>query len=186
MFIEEDFVEAIKNGEIVKISRRQAVKEELFILRKVKEEKEAEKEKDGFLNDVSNISGKPRSLLESWKKKEFNYENNNVINDLISNFHWEIVQARRNRNMTRKQLAEEIKFSEDDLKMIEFGQLPKDDFILINKLENFLKINLKKVKSNEQITSLSDLQKKKEKEEALKDSSKKDDFFGNEIEIDFK
>jgi len=64
--------------------------------------------------------------------------------DLIHNFHWVIMRARRARKVTQKQLAEEIAESEIAIKMAEKGTLPEDDNKIIEKLENYLRINIRK------------------------------------------
>jgi len=64
--------------------------------------------------------------------------------ELIENFHWEIMRQRRKRGISQKQLGEEIGESEVSIKMAERAILPKDYFNLIEKLENYFKIPLKK------------------------------------------
>jgi len=62
--------------------------------------------------------------------------------DLVENFHWIIMRARRMKKISHTQLAREIGESEVALKMAEKGILPEDDYILVNKLEKFLGIKL--------------------------------------------
>ena len=64
--------------------------------------------------------------------------------DLIDNFHWDIMMGRRKMHITTKQLADAISESEVVIKMAEQGMLPEDDYRLINKLENYLGIRIKK------------------------------------------
>jgi len=64
--------------------------------------------------------------------------------DLINNFHWNIMMGRRKMHITTKQLADAISESEVVIKMAEQGILPEDDYRLINKLENYLGIRIKK------------------------------------------
>lgn len=63
--------------------------------------------------------------------------------NLVDNFHWIIMRARRDRKMTHEQLAKEIGESVIVLKMAEQGKLPDDDYNLIPKLETFFKIKLR-------------------------------------------
>ncbi len=65
--------------------------------------------------------------------------------DLVDNFHWVVLRARRLRKITHEQLAKEIGEPESVLKMIEAGILPDNEVPVINKLENFFKIKLIKV-----------------------------------------
>lgn len=64
--------------------------------------------------------------------------------DLVENFHWLIMRARRSKKLTQSQLAKEISESDSTIKMIEQGVLPIDDSRLIGKLESFLGIRINK------------------------------------------
>ena len=64
--------------------------------------------------------------------------------DLVDNFHWVIMRARRLKKLTQEQLAEEILESTSAIKMAENGILPEDDYRLVNKLESFLGIRIVK------------------------------------------
>jgi len=145
MYLNDGIVEVIREGEIVRVPESQAIEEDLFILRKVIE---PEREPVPTLPSKQTPQGrtvKSYSNLESWKAGKVSYKRNRVIDDLVDNFHWEIVKARRYKDLTRKQLAEAVGVSEGDFKIIEFGELPKDDFVLINKIENYLGINFQKM-----------------------------------------
>lgn len=67
--------------------------------------------------------------------------------DLINNFHWVIMRARRSKHMTQKQVAEIITEPELAIKMAEQGVLGEHSDALIKKLENYLRINLRKGQS---------------------------------------
>jgi ribosome-binding protein aMBF1 (putative translation factor) len=71
--------------------------------------------------------------------------------DLIDNFHWVIMRARRSKKITVEQLGKEIAESGAAIKMAEKGVLPEDDFRLVNKLENFLGIRIIKNRPAENI-----------------------------------
>ncbi len=62
--------------------------------------------------------------------------------DLIHNFHWEILKARRQRNLTQMKLGTAIGESEMSIRMIERGVVPTDYHPVIQRLENVLKIKL--------------------------------------------
>ena len=64
--------------------------------------------------------------------------------DLVDNFHWIIMRARRMKKLTQKQLAQEIVEAEAAINMAEQGILPEDDYRLVNKLESFLNIKIRK------------------------------------------
>jgi len=62
---------------------------------------------------------------------------------MIDNFHWVIMRARRAKKLNQKQFAEAIEESEEAIKIAEEGILPKNDFVLVNKIENYLGIVLR-------------------------------------------
>lgn len=62
--------------------------------------------------------------------------------DLIDNFHWVIMRARRNKKMTVTQFAKEIGESEAVVKMAEQGNLPDGNYNIIKKIEAVLSINI--------------------------------------------
>ena len=67
--------------------------------------------------------------------------------DLVDNFHWLIMIERRKRKLTQEQLAKEIGESETVIKMAEQGFLPEDDYKIITKLESFLGVKIRKLKT---------------------------------------
>ncbi len=70
--------------------------------------------------------------------------------DLIENFHWVITRARRAKHISREQFARDIGESETLIKMVEQGILPENDNLIINKIEGYLSISLRKSEFNEQ------------------------------------
>lgn len=135
-------VDAIENGKIVKVTEEYALREGLMILKR--------EEKD----DRYVITQKPRKQEEEprvgfeelrkplgWKKKQ-------VVAELIDNFHWAVANERKVRNLGRKQAAKDLGISENDLKMIENGVLPSEDFVIINKIQKHYGINLRKDGNN--------------------------------------
>jgi ribosome-binding protein aMBF1 (putative translation factor) len=171
MSSEEDYVEAIKDGEIVRIPESVAIEEDLFVLRKVI------KAEEEVIPDLNKEPVRSSSKLDTWKNAGIlarQGRKNNVIQDLRDNFHWHVSRNRRAKNLNRKELADEIGATEEEVKMIEMGELPKDDFVLINKIENVLKVNLRKEKSARETVTLADLQRMSEnkiKEEIEKSSN---------------
>lgn len=139
-------VDAIKEGQIITIPESQAREEELFILR-VHEKKDPSA-------DLPSIESRRRSGRSAvplaprpttkWHSYQSEYSKNNVVRELKDNFHWEIGKARRERSLTRLQLANAINVPENAIKMVENGELPSDDFVLVNKLQNYLGVQLRK------------------------------------------
>lgn len=186
---ETGYVEAIKDGEIVRVPESVAIVEDLFVLRKIsnvapvssapsmQSPLRSSKDKEPIRNS---------SIMYDWKHGKFGGKKNNVMNDLIPNFNWEISKNRKMKNMSRLKLSQLINAKEDDVKMIELGELPADDFVLISRIEQVFGINLRKHPASIAQVSLSDLQKRneeKKKESAsniFNDSSK---FSGSDVEI---
>jgi ribosome-binding protein aMBF1 (putative translation factor) len=152
----DEFVEAIKEGEIIRVPESVAIEEDLFILRRVLQPASGPVEVERKPDAVGKIL-----RLDEWKKGKFNKGNNNVVKDLVDNFHWEIARMRRVKGISRKQLADKVGVDEEEIKMIELGELPRDDFVLINRIEEFLGISLRREKQAKGVT-LSDLQKMNE------------------------
>ena len=71
-------------------------------------------------------------------------DKNEIVGSLVDNFHWVLISRRKQLNITRKQLAQSISVPEEDIKALENGILPHSDYVLISKLENYFKINLRK------------------------------------------
>ena len=129
------YVDAIEDGRIVKVSEDYARREGLMILRKRVEEvqnKPVQKKDEGN-----------KFLFDDFRRP-LKMKDNQVFSELVDNFHWILSKKRKGLGLSRKQVAQRINVSENDLKMIENGVLPSNDFILINKLMSFYGVNLRK------------------------------------------
>ena len=167
MFLMEDdvFVDAIEDGKIVRVSRSYASKERLFVLR------------DGFQERMESEGNKSQAMVPSPRenrkvfgkspldldklRKPLDYLKNDVVSELIDNFHWEIARARKLKSLTRKQLASMVGGREEHIKMIENGILPRNDFVIVSKIEQILGINLRKSASSakkEEVVSNSEIE----------------------------
>jgi ribosome-binding protein aMBF1 (putative translation factor) len=96
------------------------------------------------------------------------------IENLIDNFHWIIMRARRSQKLTQKQFAEKIKESEILIKLAEKGIISKGKEDLIKKIENSLGITIFKKKNYENYFE-------QEKQEIKKEIIQKDKMKFNEI-----
>ncbi len=109
--------------------------------RKTEEEKELLKKQETTLKDIVDRNFKIQ-IKESKPRS-----------DLVNNFHWIIMRARRSKHITQEQLAKEIAEPEAAIKLIEKGTFPENSPNLIFKLENYLRIKLVKkefVEKNEE------------------------------------
>lgn len=139
-------VDAIKEGQIITLPESQARDEELFVVR-IHEERDLSASLPSI--ESRRRSGRTMAPLPpkspaKWHSYQSEYKKNNVIKELIDNFHWEIGKARKARNLSRLQLANAVGVPENVIKMVENGELPSDDFVLVNKLQTYLSINLRR------------------------------------------
>ncbi len=117
---------------------------------------DSEKEKT-FRQEVESFVEKPKPMRNDLSSKE-NVNLRDLVDrnlkvkgpedavprpDLIHNFHWNIMRARRARHISREQFARDLGESEVVVKMIEQGVLPEDDNRIIRKVESYLGINLR-------------------------------------------
>ena len=130
------WVDAIEEGQIVKVTEQYARYEGLPIIRRYIPEKKEIKYKE-----------EPAFSLNEWRKPA-KKQQSQVMSELADNFKWLAVQKRRMLNLTRKQVANEIGESVNAIKLIENGMLPREDFVIINKLQKFLGVNLRKDKKD--------------------------------------
>ena len=165
-----NFVEAIEEGRIVKVTEDYARREGLLIVRKQSDSTEGNVSSNlsGFRQELvvgglgSGISGVPdrgrmsrRDFKMETLRKPLHYYKNEVVADLVDNFHWQISSVRKAKNMTRRQLAQKVGENEETIKMVENGILPQDNYILINKIQSTLGINLRKEGKKFEVPKLS-------------------------------
>lgn len=182
---DDNLVEVIEDGHIVSVPEFYAKREGLPILRKpkvVRLQKKAINQAPGTPDHIKDHKTRPfieyLQRPKHWKEKQ-------VTSELLDNFHWLIKIERKKKGLTRKQFAKLLNEPEENLKMIEAGFLPASDFILVNKIQKELGVNLRKDKKdftrsvNEIIEQESIPEKRVENDTPKKDS----DFSGTDIEI---
>lgn len=137
-------VDAIEEGKIVRVDEEYAKKEGLFVLKKVEVQTliPQQAKKDRFRDEK-------RPLFDDYRKS-LHASKDPLLSELIDNFHWILLERRKVKNITRKQLAQSVGVPEVEIKMVENGVLPAKDFVLIGKLEKFYGINLRKGSINYQ------------------------------------
>ncbi len=85
-----------------------------------------------------------RTLID----KDYNSKRVQPPSDLISNFNWAIQRMRRHRRITRQEFAKGIGESEATVRMIEQGYLPDSSYKIINKIEGYFGVSLRKTDSS--------------------------------------
>jgi len=138
---EEDFVDAIEDGKIVKVSADYAHREGLLILRKsfqagveqnTRQKKEEESRKSRSFTGMDDF------------RRPLSSRGSELLKELVENFHWILARKRKDRLLTRKKVADDIGEDEMSIKIIENGVLPADNFVLVNKLESYYGVSLRK------------------------------------------
>ncbi len=139
----ERIVEAIENGKIVSVSESYARRESLPILKRPQINRNSEEHKNvGKVPTSMMMRGKEHPM--EYLKKPHTWQEKQVLSELVENFHWVIRSERRRKGITRKQLSKLSGESEESIQKLEFGILPSPDFVLINKIQQALGVNLRK------------------------------------------
>lgn len=139
----ETLVEVIEDGRIAKVSEQYARREGLPILRRVTQQKPVEEKlpPSGIKTPLTKRLNQGL-IVDNFRKPD--WKEDQVLQELIENFHWKIRVERRRQGFTRRQLAKKIGEKEDDLRKLENGILPTKDFILIHKIQDVLGIKIRK------------------------------------------
>lgn len=141
-------VDAIGSEKIIRACKECVEKNHLPIINKPSEEQLSRLHKF-YSKDFS----KPPALSLKKAKSPEDMELERIIKrtvksgdfpDLVDNFHWHIQHARRMKKLSQKQLAESIAEPDLIIDMAEQGKLSENHDKLISKLEQFLKVKLKK------------------------------------------
>jgi len=184
-----------ESGFTSKSSNRKTVYERLSEISGVQNRKIPEKE----------LLNKQETTLKDIVNKNFEIISGEggSAEDLIDNFHWVIMRARRLKHLTQGQFAKAIAEPEAAIKAIEKGFLPKNNYRLIKKIENYLQIKLLKKETGQKqefekeisfdpvtaktltIADLQDMKKKKEEEIFKKPIEEEKNYVLNE-EVGFE
>ncbi|MFH1803171.1 MAG: hypothetical protein ABH864_07030 [archaeon] len=139
-FEQKKLVEAIEEGRIVRVPEQYAKREGLLILKRPAMQVQ-QSQTPSYLEKRDKDRTKP---LTEYIRSKPDWREKQVMSELVENFHWQIRYNRRRLGLTRRQLAKAIDVADNDLQLIESGRLPTKDFILINKIQKALGINLRK------------------------------------------
>ncbi len=183
-YSQDRIVEAIEEGRIVRVSETYAKREGLPILRKPKAVEEAETAAQEHAQTQSRAMRNDSKIgfidtlyrPADWKEKQ-------VMLELVDNFNWVIREARKRKGLNRKQVAKMISEDEESIRLLEHGRLPSKDFIIINKIQKALGINLRKDGKNFDFP-IGELKQKPEPITRKEKTKEKENLFsGKEIEI---
>lgn len=146
--------DAISEKGIVKVCSDCASIERIPIIRKPTDNQIADSQRQKSVRDM--LTGMNRGKLLAGREvslrelvdRNLKERLTKQPSDLVDNFHWTIQRIRRNRKITREQFAKGIGESEAIVRMIEQGILPNNDYKIINKIESYLGITLRKTGSS--------------------------------------
>ncbi|HJX50614.1 MAG TPA: hypothetical protein VJ438_04075 [Candidatus Nanoarchaeia archaeon] len=94
--------------------------------------------------ELKKQEGTLRELIDKKFDRFVKQESVKKRQDLIENFHWVIMRARRNKKMSMSQFAKEVGESEKFVKLAEQGIIPEGDSKIIQRIEHILEINILK------------------------------------------
>ncbi len=148
--------DAIFDGRMISICERCSIVENVPLIKKPDTNQLKESEKGiGVYDRMRRISGirpveKPETFFQEDRLRELN--NNPELElpekqslNLIDHFHWDVMKNRRRKGLSQRQLAEAIGESELAIQLVEKSKLPENVEPIINKLEQFFQIKLRKM-----------------------------------------
>jgi len=150
-------LDGISSKGVVKVCRRCLITEDISIIRKSAVQQAEEKSVAERMAQISGNTGRSGSFLKPVRREdvvlknmiETNFKKNmkedvDLKNNLVENFHWIILRARRSKHMTLDQLAVTLREPKIALEALERGFVPEKSRDLITKIENYLFIRLRK------------------------------------------
>ncbi|VVB82149.1 Helix-turn-helix [uncultured archaeon] len=144
---------AISNKGIVKLCENCARVENLPIIKKPTEKQLSDSQRQKTVHERLASMNRTRPIgremtLRELVDKDLKAKKIQSNPDLAENFHWTIQRIRRARKITREEFAKGINESDSTIRMIEQGVVPGGNYQVISKIENFLKVNLRKAGSS--------------------------------------
>lgn len=147
---EKKLFDAISGKGIVKICEDCLAIEKFPVVKKPEFSEESEKQKSVRdrligMNKRFNYGKEPnlRDLID----QKFKEKSIQTYPDLIDNFHWTLQKIRRDKKISRLQLAKAIDESEERIKLIESGFLPDNNYQVLAKIENYFGVSFRKNKA---------------------------------------
>ncbi len=183
---EADLFEGIYEGDVVDICSDCAELEEVPLIKKPNQErvdaalqsKSVRERLEGMEqgSETRSLSKDQEVANKFLSKIKFPSKKDNPDN-LVENYYWIIQRARRKKGVTLRQLSVKLGVSEDVLKGIEYGKLPKTFEPIIRQLEEVLDLQLIKRTQEEtmreKVEKIIEERKEKQKEEAEQEKKQK-------------
>ncbi|MEI6731791.1 MAG: hypothetical protein WCK90_03870 [archaeon] len=138
--MEKVLVDAIEDGRLVRVTEEYARQEGLLVVKRPTPPIPSYDPKLGSSHMHERQGIKPFDAF----RRPLRPSKNNIINELVENFHWKIMERRKNRGLSRKQFAAAIGEREENIKLVENGILPYDDYVMLSRIQQVLGLNLRK------------------------------------------
>ena len=148
------FFDMVDQKEIVKVCENCAINENMPVIRRATEFQIKQSERKPTMHErISGVS----MLVQREEVRRTNASLRQIIDrnyarilpkerkprmDLVPNFYWGIMRARRARKVTQEQMAKVLGVPEAAIRLAEQGILPETDYVLARKIENFLGIKI--------------------------------------------
>ncbi len=138
--------DAISSKGLVKVCNECASIEDIPVIKKPDERATASPKQVSVQERLNSMNKNKLGevTLRDLIDKNFGAQKSPLPSDLIDNFHWTIQRVRRLRKISRTQFANDIGETEATMKMVENGFLPENNYKIINKIEGYLRISLRK------------------------------------------
>lgn len=139
----------ISNKGIIKLCDNCARAENFPVIKKPTEKQLTDSQRQKSVHERLTAMNRTRSIGKEMTLRELvdrDLKAKKIQNypDLQENFHWTIQRIRRARKITREEFAKGIGESEANVRMIEQGVLPGNNYQILSKIENFLKVSLRR------------------------------------------
>lgn len=147
-----DLVDAVGQEELIKVCNECARKNNLPVIHRATDE-EMSKVHNYYRQNFNKNADLAVTKALTAKKSPEDRELENVLRkniqrgdypELIDNFHWHIQHARRLKKLSQKQLAEAIAEKEIMIDLAEQGKLTDNREAFVTKLEQYLRVQLRK------------------------------------------
>lgn len=185
-FMEDILVEAIEEGKIVSVRESYAKREGLLILRRVPP---SINQQNAVVQQNARKHARDEGhLLFDDFRKPLRVSAGSITQHLVPNFHWIIREKRRVMGITRKKCSRELGISENDLKLLENGIFPSNDFGLATRLGEYFGTQIIKSEANalkqdmRKLVEKPRVDEKTQRERLAEEAS--NEFSGKDLELD--
>lgn len=144
---EVELLDAVSENEVIKICPNCSFLENVTMIKKPTNSQLSNVNRPYHVSErmrrISGISPQVKPQVKEEIRETLSSDKINQLN-LVDNFNWLVMMARKDKRLSRKQVADALMEKEDSIKMIENKELGRDSARVIEKLEQFFNIQLRK------------------------------------------